>query len=368
MMKKGWFLLLLIAAAAGIAWWRNQQLLQQEMQGVAHSNGRLELARSRVASLRGGRVAEIFVQEGQAVAKGEVLLKMSSEEAAAKLAAAQAAKARAQSAVARAESAEQRAKSAQTRASGGISQADAQIAAQQAQLAIAEEDVKNARQLFKQNLVSAAELKQREKARDALQAALQAAKAGKSQANAGNAEAAAAIAETSAAVNEARAAVAQAEAEIRAIEAAIDDLTIRAPLSGRVEYMIAELGNVLAAGSILLSIADSENVSLDIFLPLNHVGQIALGAEARIVPDGMNAVFPATVSQIAEQAQFTPKYVETAAEREQLRYRLTLKIPQEIAAQYAAYLKGGMTAQGYVQINQAVDFPPELAVKLPNAH
>lgn len=358
-------LLLLIAGGAAFAWWRNQQLLDTQLEGFAKANGRLELERYRVATLRPGRIAMLHVQEGQQVAKDDVLVSLSSEEAEAKLAAAEAARARAQSAVRRAQGAEQRAKSAQSRADGGMAQADAEIAAQRAQLAIAEEELNNARQLFKQKLISAAELTKRKKARDALRAAVNAANAGKSQAQAGETEAQAAINEAAAGVQEAQAAVAQTDAEIRAIQSAIEDLTVKAPIGGRVEYTVAQAGNVVAAGSVLLSLVDPLDVSMDVFLPISAMGQVAIGAEARIVPDGLPAVLPAQVIRIAEQAQFTPKYVETAAEREHLMYRVTVRIPPEIAADYADYLKGGMTAVGYVRLDEHKEWPSELALRLP---
>ena len=89
------------------------------------------------------------------------------------------------------------------------------------------------------------------------------------------------------------------------------------------------------------------------------------GDEARIVLDGINAVFPATISYIASDAQFTPKAVETPNEREKLMYKIKLKIPPDIAKRYNRLLKGGMTGNGYVRTNTQSGWPAELAVKLP---
>ncbi|SUO93972.1 putative efflux pump membrane fusion protein [Suttonella ornithocola] len=359
--------ILMIAAisAVGFAWWRNTQLVLEQEKGIAEGNGRIELTRYDIATLRAGRVLEVPVSEGDTVDAGTVLARLSSDEAEAKLAAAKAARNRALSAVARAKGAQARAEGAKSRAGGMVHQAEAEIATQEAQLAIAQEDLKNARQLRKQNLISASELTQRQKAYDARQAAVNAAKAAQMQAKAGAAEADAAIAEARAGVEEAQAAVAQAEAEIKVIESVIADLTVTALRAGRVKYTVAGVGNVVAAGSVITTIVDPADVSMDIFLPTPQVARIALNAEARLVIDGIDAVFPASVSYVADRAQFTPKYVETKSERASMMYRVTLKMTREASQKSAEFLKGGMSAVGYVRTDPNAAWPASLAVRLP---
>ena len=89
-----------------------------------------------------------------------------------------------------------------------------------------------------------------------------------------------------------------------------------------------------------------------------------MGDEARIVLDGIDAVFPANISFIATDAQFTPKNVETANERAKLMFKVKLKVPSETALKYNRLLKGGMTGNGYVRVGQG-DWSVDLAVKLP---
>lgn len=367
MMKKFLPVLLIVVAvsAIGYAWWHNHEMTAQIPNGIAGANGRLELERYDVATLRPGKVIAVSVTEGENIQAGEVIARLSSDELQAKLAAAKAAKARAESAVMRAKSAQARAEGGKNRALGGIKQAQAEISAQNAQLAIAQEDLQNARHLRREKLISAAELNQREKARAARQAAVNAATAAKLQAQAGEGEANAAIAEAKAGTGEAQAAVAQAEAEIHAVEVYIQDLTITSPQTGLVAYTVAQVGNVVAPGSVIATIVDPTNVSMSVFLPTRDVGKIIIGDEARIVIDGLDAVFPARVIFIAEAAQFTPKYVETANERENMMYRVKVKIDQETARQYAQWLKGGLTAVGYIRYDKNAAWPEKLAVKLP---
>ena len=71
-------------------------------------------------------------------------------------------------------------------------------------------------------------------------------------------------------------------------------------------------GEVVAAGSKVLTILDLHDVYMTIFLPAAQAGQLALGDEARIILDPFpQYVVPASVSFVAADAQFTPKTVET---------------------------------------------------------
>ncbi len=104
---------------------------------------------------------------------------------------------------------------------------------------------------------------------------------------------------------------------------------------------------------------------MNLFLNGPTVNKIPLNSEARIVIDGMDAVWPATVTYIAADAQFTPKFVETAEEREKLVFKVKLQIPPHLAQQYAPYLKGGMTGRGYVLTDSHGQWPASLQTKLP---
>ena len=108
-------------------------------------------------------------------------------------------------------------------------------------------------------------------------------------------------------------------------------MAIRSPLAARVEYRLVEPGTVIGAGSRVISLLDPADVYMNVFLPNVTVSGLRVGDEARIVLDGIDAVLPAQVSFIASDAQFTPKAVETANEREKLVFRVKLKVPSEVA-------------------------------------
>lgn len=135
---------------------------------------------------------------------------------------------------------------------------------------------------------------------------------------------------------------------------------------GRVEYRIAEPGNVLGAGSRVVTLLDPGEASMALFLPTPVVSGLKVGDEARIVLDGLDAVWPATVRFIASEAQFTPKHVETADERNKMVYRVKLVLPEDVARRHDGLLKGGLTGVGYVRHKGTQGWPAELAVRLPD--
>ncbi|PJG82925.1 HlyD family secretion protein [Caviibacterium pharyngocola] len=321
-MKKLWIILPIIAIAAGVGYWKmygNGETLE----GISVVNGRLELDRIDVATLYAGRVETVFVREGDKVEKDQPLAQLSDTQIAAQLSFAEAQK---------------------QRATEAMQRSRAEIESYQQQLRIAELEWNNAKKLKRNNLVSDTEVERR-------QAAYQAAVAAVSAASAANAEAQAAI-------TQAESQIAQA-ADMRA------DMLIKSPIAGRVEYKIADAGNVLAAGGKVVSILDLNDVYINVFLPSAQSNRVRIGDEARIVVDGIKAVFPANITYVASEAQFTPKSVETAEERAKLMFKIKLQVPTEVAKQHQSLLKGGMTALGYVKYDPQAQWPAFLAVKLP---
>ena len=345
-------LAVLLAAAAGGGWWLYQQQESTALPDfVFHSNGRLELNRLDVASLYPGRVERVLVAEGDAVKANEVLVELSSAQSSGQLAAAQAATLRAAELV-------QRARAGVTQAQQAVARADAEIAAYRQQQKVAKLELDNAKQMRREDLVSASELAKR-------QADFERATVSVKAAQAARAEAQAAVAQGQAAVAEAEAGVKQAQAQADTAASADADMAIRSPLTARVEYRLVEPGTVIGAGSRVISLLDPADVSMNVFLPNATVGGLRVGDEARLVLDGIDAVFPAQVSFIASEAQFTPKAVETADEREKLVFRVKLKVPAEVAQRYDRLLKGGMTGDGYVRRDSSQAWPLALEVRLP---
>ena len=150
------------------------------------------------------------------------------------------------------------------------------------------------------------------------------------------------------------------------IQSQIDDSVLKAPTRGRIEYKLVQKGEVVSAGAPIATMLDLTDVTMTIFVPAKAAGQLAIGDDARIILDPIpQYVIPATVSFVASEAQFTPKTVETADEREKLMFRVKLKIAPELLKDYESRIKTGIRGIGYVRTNPATVWPGELQAKLP---
>lgn len=312
-----------LALIAGGAIYLNAQKGNDLPEDIVGINGRLELGRIDVATLYPGRIMAIPAKEGQDLAQNDVVAELSPSETAPQLAAAQAARLRAEQAVERA-----------------AAEGNARMARQR----VADIELAEALKLRRDDLVSSVEVDRRQAAAQGEQSGVTAARAARA---------------------EAQAAVLEAQAQINRIQSVNDDMVVRAPIAGRVEYRIVEEGAVVPAGGKIVTLLNSADAYMTLFLPTDTIGKLRLNAEARIVMDGLDYVFPATVSFISSQAQFTPKYVETSSEREKLMYKVKLQIPAAVALQYKDLIKGGLTGNGYVALSAEPKWPESLTVKLP---
>jgi HlyD family secretion protein len=146
----------------------------------------------------------------------------------------------------------------------------------------------------------------------------------------------------------------------------IDDSSLHAPRAGRVQYVLQHAGEVVAAGTSIVTLTDLSDMYMTIYLPSRDAGRLAIGAEARIILDALpDYVIPASVTFVSSTAQFTPKSVETSQERDQLMFRVKLTIAPELLADYQDRAKAGVPGIGYVLVDQNVAWPSELAVRLP---
>jgi len=161
-------------------------------------------------------------------------------------------------------------------------------------------------------------------------------------------------------------AVTAAAATVQRIDAELDDSTLTAPRDGRVQFRLAQPGEVLGAGGKLLNLVDLSDVYMGFFLPETVAGRVALGAEVRIVLDAAPQwVIPAKVSFVASTAQFTPKTVETASERQKLMFRVKAQIDPQLLQKHLSQVKTGLPGQAWVLAEPGAQWPAHLQVKLP---
>ena len=351
--KKRLILLVLAAAAlaAGAYAWTHLRSTGPG-EGFASGNGRIEATEIDVAAKLGGRIRDITAKEGDFVTAGQVLAHMQVDSLEALRTEA---RARQQQAVAAVASAE---------ALVAVRESDKQaalalVAQRQSELDAAQRRLARSQTLVREGASSDQEVDDDRARERSLQAAVVAAKA---QADA--AQAAITAAHTQ--VASARAAVTAAEASVARIKADIDDSALVAPRSGRVQYRIAQPGEVIGGGGKVLNLVDLSDVYMTFFLPETVAGKLALGSEVRIVLDAApQLVIPAQVSFVASTAQFTPKTVETASERQKLMFRVKAQIAPELLQKHVQLVKTGLPGMAWLKLDASTPWPAHLAVKLP---
>jgi len=314
--------LVMLGGAGAWYWW--QQQLNALPAGLANSNGRLESEQVEIATKYAGRIAVVLASEGQMVDAGEVVARMDTTELEAQL---QAGKARV------------------NLAEHQKTQAEALIAQRESERTFAGQELERAAKLHERGFGTGEKL-------DLARNEMRTAQASYDTAVAGLAAATAAIA--------------AGQAEVARFQSQVDDSTLVAPRRGRIQYKLAQPGEVLSAGGRVLTLLDLSEVYLTIFVPARVAGPLTIGDEARVVLDPIPGyVFPAKVTFAATEAQFTPKTVETPEEREKLMFRVKLTIDPELRKKYESQVKTGIRGMGYVRSNATIAWPDWLSVKLP---
>ena len=301
---------------------------RQLPEGLIQANGRIEGDTIIVASRHAGRISAIHVREGDDAVVDQVLVELDDTATRARVAEAEAA-----IAVAEAELAQCRAEYEVLcrEVPYQIAGATAAVAANEAFLeqAIAEEEQAQRERdryaaLAETNAIDRetaeqAELRWRQ-ARDQLAAAtaaLQQAREALNSAELGPAR----IRAKAAQIVAYEAGVRGAEARLDEVRSVLEDLTISSPVDGSVTMRLADLGEVVSAGSPLLEIVDLDRLYVKVFIPQVDIGRVRIGLPAKVYIDAFPAdPFDAEVRSIASRAEFTPKEIQTPDERVKLVY------------------------------------------------
>jgi len=315
-------------------------------------NGRIEATEIDVATKLAGRVQTITVDEGDFVKAGQPVATMQVSVLDAQLAEARAQHQQALNTATSIEAQVVQRQSDKAAAEAIVSQRESELDAARRKLARSET-------LSREGASSMQELDDDRARERGAQATVLAAKAQVTAAQA-------AVDATRAQLVAAHSAVHAALATVARVEADISDSQLTAPRDGRVQYRIAEPGEVLPAGGKVLNIVDLSDVYMTFFLPETVVGKVALGAEVRVILDAApNYVIPATVSFVASTAQFTPKTVETTSERQKLMFRVKARINRELLLKHLKLVKTGLPGVAWIRIDQHAAWPASLAIKVP---
>ncbi|MGE5773437.1 MAG: HlyD family secretion protein, partial [Hyphomicrobiales bacterium] len=293
-------------------------------EGIVKTNGRIEATEVDVAAKYPGRLATLTVNEGDEVTAGQVVATISSPETEAQLRGAQA---------------------QLLKAKRSLAETVALIAQRKSDLDFARPDYERGKTLLEHGNIPQQVVDQRRNKLEAAEAGYVAANAQRDQAEA---------------------AIKAAEADVERLQSILVDLVLVSPRSGRVQYRLARAGEVVSAGQRVLTILDLNDVYMTIYLPANVAGPLMLGDEARTILDPIpQYVLPNTISFVATEAQFSPKSVETAEEREKLMFRVKLQADPQVINKYYRQVKTGVRGLGFVRTDPKIPWPAELAVKLP---
>jgi HlyD family secretion protein len=343
--------------------------------GLLETSGQVRGTEVTVSSKIAGRLAALTVKEGQLVQQGALIAQIEAAEISARLeqaqAEAQAAESRFNEATASIQSLETAIQ--QARLNVGITQettthdthlaretlqrTDAEIQAAEAELAQAQSNYQRNKALLEREFisqgyfdqvqarldVSKARVTAARKAREEATASLQKAGVGKDEVRVREIEVQRLMAERlrlQALRDASKGQSMSAAARVKEIDALLNDVRLTAPITGTVINRLAEPGELVAPGRPIVTLTDLSDLYVRVFVAEKDIGLLRLGNPARIRIDAYpDKFFVGTISEIAQQAEFTPKEVHMKDERAKQVFGVKVRIDDS-----GGYLKPGMPA------------------------
>jgi HlyD family secretion protein len=383
--------LLLALGAGAVAAWRIFLAPPAVPPGVIAVSGRIEGDDAAIAAKTAGRIRQLTVREGDRVEAGQVIAVLDDEQI----------RAREEQAVAAVGQAEARVRLArhqitvlqeqlrqselgveQSRAdaSGRVNEAEARLAAAEAQLAQAEAahaqakwDREAASRLFGRELIAEQEARRAERNEEA-QVAVVAASRRQVEATRGALTAARAylvnpairtsqvaavqgqILQAGADIAAAEAEAVRARAQLQEARANRQDLKVVAPFAGTIATRTAEPGEVVSAGTPVVTLVNLAEVYLRAFVPEGQIGRVRVGQPARVYLDSApTEPIAAEVSRVDPEASFTPE--NTYFREDRVKQVVGVKLQLRGAVGFA---KPGMPADGEILVEGA-DWPTRQA-------
>ncbi|MDP4126743.1 MAG: efflux RND transporter periplasmic adaptor subunit [Bacillota bacterium] len=284
----------------------------------------------------GGRIVELSVSEGQAIKQGDIIAKLDDSQAKLTLATAKSQQVQAQAKLtdliggARAEEIR--------RLSSLVEQANANLASLDPNLKFEENNLANDQKLLESGAISKQVVDAQQNKLDTLKAQYESAQANVNAAQASLDEAQAG--NTQPAIQAQKAAVDITVQSVKSAELALGKLIIRSSTSGQVLYRHVELGQVVNPGTTLVTMLDPNDLWIKIYVPEAKLSQVKVGGTADITVDSYpGKTFKGTIQYVSNQAEFTPKNVQTKEERTTTVYEVKLSVTEG-----KEQLKAGMPA------------------------
>ena len=323
-------LALLVLAAVIVVLWRTLPLSREE-QGSLRLSGNIEVTDAEISFRIAGHVIERAVDEGEEIRTGAVVARLDSLdlEHSVALQQAEVEKARAQLA----------------ELSAGyrpeeIAQAEAVLVQAQAELVRAETEWHRDRDMVAQDLISAREAETSRAAYEIAQGRTSEAREHLTMLRKGY---------RTEQVEQARAQLKVAEEALAQARINLGYTLLTAPMDGMVLSENVEPGEYVAAGTPVVTIGRLDPLWLRAYIAESDLGRVKLGQAARVTTDTYpGREYPGTVTFIAQDAEFTPKNVQTEQERVKLVYRIKITLPNPDHE-----LKPGMPADAVIDIGSS---------------
>jgi HlyD family secretion protein len=377
-MKVGFAVSAILALAALVAWmtWPRTEVLP----GILESSGRVEGDQVVVGAKVGGRVIRLAVREGQDLQAGVLVAELSSEQASAHLEQAQhelhSAREEVNQALARIDVLKQEVRTRETAVELAERESEARIAEAEvvlqaararlpeaaAELQRAHKDFERYQTLLAKGLIAAQQLDRAKTVFETAKAAENVTRKRIAQAEANLKlvratgvgvelrrrelhQARERLREAVAASEVAKARVQSLEAHTVQARADVKDTRVLAPFNGTVLLKLVQEGQVVTSGTPLITFVDMSKLYVKVYLPEKEIAKVRLGNPARVYVDAFpKKYFEAMVSEVSQQAEFTPRDIHMKEERVNLVFavKLALNNPQ-------GFLKPGMPADAKIR-------------------
>jgi HlyD family secretion protein len=334
-------LIVIVAAGAATAWWGTHRSTTDPHRLLL--SGTIEVTQVDLAFKIPGRLLERIVDEGDSVAAGQVVARLDDVDQKLQVARAEAQVASAKAFLTKLERGSRAEEVAQARAQ--LQQARAAANAAESRLKLAEDDVARSRKLRAQEVISQQKF-------DELQTTYETAFNSRREAVARVHNARATLDLVLAGprkedIEQARAQLAGAQQVLALARRQLADTVLKSPTAGVVLSKAAEPGAYLNPGTPVITVGQLDQVWLRGYINETDLGRIRLQQPARVTTDTYpDKDYPGKVSFISDQAEFTPKAVQTHEERVKLMYRVKISLnnPRQ-------ELKAGMPADAVVHVD-----------------
>jgi len=146
-------------------------------------------------------------------------------------------------------------------------------------------------------------------------------------------------------IDAAKAALVAAQAQVTALDAQLREAALFAPASGAIETVSIRPGDLVPPGQIVMTLLEDSELWVKIYVPETELSGVKLNQHATITTDAASGhSFAAHVEEIASQAEFLPRNVETKDDRAHEVFAVKVRVEQP-----AGLLKSGMTATVHLQ-------------------